>query len=430
MLVQLPAGILCLIYVAVFFAVEGPPSEGFSLLVLGVVALKCALKGRADPLDFALTLGLFYLYVLPCATLTFFDNYDYVIVTAISSPVFDAFVRACRWTTLLPAGARTGERATSLEYLAWWALVGWLFLAGAVLPSGEISRQLEFNIPFALSLIVFEKVCRTGSIARVYLLLGVYFLAIMFFVNVYWGGFGRIVIGSYVLIPLFIAHYWRDIGLRVWQGVISAPFAIFLANLSRIQEQAEFWDMHSGSIAAHLVMTRDLMDQIDLSAPVGWLGYWGQWLLLSVQWFPRDVWPDKPVGVGRDYVDMGYLGGPVSEGHSVALGYIGEAIFYLGEQWVLGVVITLATLILIRRLVARVGQGYVAPILAYDVFLISYVWAGMASFGGRMAFFVLPMLAFLFARRFRIRRSEPTTSGALPLQLGPHPPRASPNSAL
>ena len=125
-----------------------------------------------------------------------------------------------------------------------------------------------------------------------------------------------------------------------------------------------------------------------------------------MQWFPRALWPDKPLGVGRGYVDAGYLDKDVSEDHSVALGYVGEAIYYLGEGWVLGLAITLATVILARRLVARVGQGYVAPILAYDVFLITYVWGGTASFGGRMSFFVLPMVAFIFFRRFRIAADD------------------------
>lgn len=405
--IGLPTTIACLIYLMAFAVVGDDISDQLSIIILLLASLRCLFKGRVDSLNFSITIAQFYLFVVPCISLAAFGYYKLVFILALAVVLCDLFILLTgKQEITIQSTTPSWVRLTQWDHLLWWGLIAFLFLAGSILPDGgQLTRQLSFNVPYALSLVIFERFCRLAPMQVIYRMLVVYLLAVGFYVVFYWSGFGRIVIGSYILLPLLLAHQWRDIGLRVWQGIVIAPMAILVANISRHGDNASFAELHQGSIAAHMVLTRQLYDQMSYTQPIGWGGYWDQWLLLFLQWFPRAIWPDKPIGAGREYVEQTGLIYVTAEGHSVALGYMGEVLYYLGDEAAWGGIITFISLLLVRRFVRRAAGVYTAPVLAYDVFLISFLWGGVSLFGGRMSFIVLPMLAFIFLRRLKIRRN-------------------------
>lgn len=410
-LLDWPVRIVCFAYLIGFANLGDRIDETFSQILLVLVTLKYLFKGRTGSLDFALTIGLFYLFVMPCISLAFYGHYRFVFLVALSVLVFDLFVALCGSSDSAIKIQMPGTpQITEIDLLLWSLLILAMFAGGAILPGDGLARQLSFNTPFACSLILFEKVCRVGRLSTIYRMIAIYIAAVLFYMAFYWSGFGRIVIGSYVLLPLLIAHYWRDIGLRVWPLILIAPPMIYYANAARHGGGASLQNLHEGSVTSHMALAREFLDSISLRAPWGWDDYWGQMSLLFLQWVPRALWPDKPLGIGRLYVESGAAQFYKSEGHSIATGYAGELWLYLGSEAWLGGLITLFTLILLRQAVRQAAIGYVAPFIAFEVFLISYIWGGMASFGGRMAFMVLPMLLFLHLRRINASGSGANAS--------------------
>lgn len=415
-LIDWPVRVACLAYLLVFASVGDAISPAFSQAILILATLKCLLRGKARSLEFALTVGLFYLFVMPCIALAIYGYLQFVFIVAASVVLFDLLVALGDLSEATINQPKNSQPAlTRSDLLLWWTLIAVMFAGRSIVPSGEgVLSQLSFNTPFAFSLVLFEKVCRVAPLRTIYGMIGVYMAAILFYAVFYWSGFGRIVIGSFALMPLLIAHHWRDIGLRIWPVTGLAPIAIYFGNALRHGEEATLTNLHMGSIGSHLTLTRQFFDNIALTAARGWDAFWDQWLLLFFAWVPRSLWPSKPIGLGREYVELTALRYYSSEGHSVATGYLGEVFFLLGSEAWLGGIIVMITLIAFRIFMRQAAGGYTAPVIAFDVFLISYVWGGMASFSSRMLFMAVPMLIFILFRRLRIRERPALRPGTAP----------------
>lgn len=127
----------------------------------------------------------------------------------------------------------------------------------------------------------------------------------------------------------------------------------------------------------------------------GFSAWFDQWLLLMGNWVPRDLWLDKPIGLGYAAVDDWIGREGFSDGYSISLGFIGEQYYLLGELYWLGIILAFATLVVLRDVVRKVSRGYVAPLIMFDVNLMSYVWGGGATFGSRLFFFLIPTILFI-----------------------------------
>ena len=73
------------------------------------------------------------------------------------------------------------------------------------------------------------------------------------------------------------------------------------------------------------------------------------------------------------------------------------------NNYFLGLILLLVTIIIIRKLVVKFSIGSVVPAILFDLNLMSYFWGGMGIFGARIWFFLLPVLTLLILR-FTIRR--------------------------
>jgi hypothetical protein len=101
--------------------------------------------------------------------------------------------------------------------------------------------------------------------------------------------------------------------------------------------------------------------------------------------------------------------------HSTATGLFGEHLFYLPYGWFLSVALLIAIIIGMRRVIGKWSGAYTAPIMAFDVWLITLFWGGMASFGARMWLAMFPMLGYILVLRRIDARRGPTDGASQPV---------------
>src|SRR5690606_31337698 len=212
----------------------------------------------------------------------------------------------------------------------------------------------------------------------------------------HWSGYGRIVIGSYIMMPVLIAAHHRRFVIRIWHTAVAAPPALSLAIISRGGEG--LGNVGTGGAAHHLQLTTEVLaSSHHLSSR--WGEYFEQWLLFFLNWMPREWWPEKPLGVGSTFVDDWIGRAGFAANHSVSVGYIGESVYFLGPISPVGILIALLTLVVVRRMIQKFVIPAFSAVIAYDVMLISYVWGGYATFGSRAWFFIVPMAAWALLQK-------------------------------
>ena len=272
-----------------------------------------------------------------------------------------------------------------------------LSLVSNIFVSESALAKLGFVAPFAISLIYYERYLREADTTRVQgvFVFGFFLVVIVVYLAFFWSGFGRIDIGSYLLIPLLLLNYYRDVGIRTWQVVVLSPLLLYIAQASRYTSVDDSEKYFLGSAGVHLTFTDDLWGG-DTHIEFGGLAAWfEQWLLLLANWVPRVLWSSKPVGLGASSVDDWIGRDGFGEGYSISLGFLGEQYYLLGEQFWLGLVLVFITLLAIRVSVQKLCRGYVVPLIMFDVNLMSYFWGGGGTFGSRSFFFLVPAVGFV-----------------------------------
>ena len=168
-----------------------------------------------------------------------------------------------------------------------------------------------------------------------FFLLFVYFVVLAIYIYIYWNGFGRLVIGAFALMPILIADHYRDFGLRIWHAIVVAPPLLALSHLSRYGGWGGWGDLAGGSSAHHLILTLQLVDS-DIHILYGGIErFFEQYSLLFLNWFPREVWPNKPLGLAMVSVDEWIGRSGYGDGFSVSLGMFGEQIYLFGSTFFL-----------------------------------------------------------------------------------------------
>lgn len=375
------------------------------IIVLAYPALLIA-TGRTNSLNFSLHIAFIYLFYYPIIGFYLEGEPQYGIYMSIVIAVY-ALTQKIH-TDLLP-GRFSAIRLKDLQYkdvdifvfiiLAAFGSLG-LFFYG----ENDIFRPLVFQIPVALLFLYLEKISITSNVKVSYALLFIIYTVIIVYIVYFWSGFGRIVVGSYFLIPLLIISSRRDIGLRLWQPFVAGPFLLALLQNMR-SGSAEVISLNPTSSAHHLILTDFIGNSSIVIGAAGWPEFARQWILGFLNWFPRFLWSDKPIGVGSEFVDSVIGRSGFSEGYSVSVGFMGEQLYYLGGFAWVGILISVATLLVVRKILVKISSGYRSVVITYDVMLISYIWGGLATFGSRVWFFILPMLVFIYIWKYRIGRA-------------------------
>jgi len=394
---------LCILYLVLYVLTDIKHSYVLTFVLIGTISLRIFASGRTSSLLFISYLCITYLYIpatLQMIATGYYDPLPYLVLAVLGLDFINYFSEIPKFSFHRPA------LPTQIYFLIWSSCLA-LASTGTLLFSGESAFMglFSFIIPFAVSLVYFERLLPHATLAKLYLMIIAYLAVVGIYATFFWDGFGRILIGAYILMPVLIANQYRDFGLRPWQALVAAPPLLAAAHYIR---NGGKWvsasELGRESVGHHLVLTMKLFE-----APVyeylGGVGkFLDQYLLFFLNWVPRDAWPGKPVGIGLYAVDEWIGRSGYGESYNVSLGMFGEQLYLTGPYFLFAWFFLLVTLVMSRRLIGKLSYDYVAPIVAFDVNVISYVWGGAASFGSRTWFFVVPMLATIVIWRFFDRR--------------------------
>lgn len=277
-------------------------------------------------------------------------------------------------------------------------LIAIYLVVGLLLWGGEGLRQISFYAGWALALIHLERIyANTWSLF--YRITGLLLFAavIGFFVTVLWSGGGRIVQLSFALGPILLAVHYRLFRLNALVLGGAAAVLSFVGRLIRFGWSDGLAGLAVDSGASPITITSYLWRTKDIVLGMG--SVIEQWVLLFVNWFPRDLWPGKPLGIGSTFVDLVIGREGVSAEHNLAIGFFGEHMFYLPNAWIVSVALLVIVLVAMRRLLVRVSAPYRAPVIIYDVWLITLFWGGMAAFAARVWFALIPVIPYMLLMR-------------------------------
>lgn len=279
-----------------------------------------------------------------------------------------------------------------------------LFLvAGLALWGAEGISQVSFYAGWAMALVHLERIhARTGSLPYRGAGLLIFALVIGYFVTVLWSGSGRIIQLSFALAPILLTVHYRSFRVNALTLAAAAVTLSFVGRLLRFGWSDGLAGLSVDSGASPITITTYLWRTQDAVLTMGTITE--QWLLLFLNWFPREVWPDKPVGIGLTFVDLVFGRQGVSAEHNLAIGLFGEALFFLPNTWFVSVILLVSVLLVLRRSIVRLCAPYRAPVIVFDVWLITLFWGGMAAFAARVWFGLLPVVPYVLLIKWLDRR--------------------------
>ena len=390
-----------ILYIIIFFP-EGPSNNNlFWIFLLSILyVMKFFAIRNPSTLELSLTTAIIFLFMLPNIALYVEEKTDVSVFFALAIIFSEIFVLLSRGDLPIrrfDSRYRFGyaifaNRFDSIAKTIWFLLIatsstGWLFL-----PESKYWSPFVFLVPYGISLIFFEYSLPRISNSEIYVSLIAYITCVSLYVIFQWSGYGRLIVGSFVLMPIFIASQYRNFGFRPWHILAISPFALMLAEFSRYGEWRDVLQAFRGSAAHHLLLTNELIADSISERFGGIERFLEQASLLFFNWLPPEIWHNKPVGIGLSAVDEWFGREGYSESFSISLGLFGEQIYYFGPGFLIGNIVILIILVAIRRMIYTLSFGLVAATTVFDISLISYMWGGCATFGSRAWFMIIPML--------------------------------------
>lgn len=264
---------------------------------------------------------------------------------------------------------------------------------------------------YALGLVLFERSCRNKLLSQRQLIFqaSFFYLVLMYYMAFVWSGFGRLYFLTYLILPVLILFHYKIIKIRVWQLAFIAPFGLIYGAFIRGAETVLVDNFASGSASHHLELMESLRSDIsrqttDLSKLLD------QIVLYFLNWYPRDSWPEKPIGIGSWFVDE-YLGREgFSDMHSVSLGLWGEHIYLNPDWWIMTGVATIIVSGLCATILYRASFRSIAVLLMFQANLLTLFWGGLASFGSRVWWMVIPAIIYIWTEKLVIDATKHSTS--------------------
>ncbi|MEX0372777.1 hypothetical protein [Spiribacter roseus] len=374
------------------------------VFVVSLQLIRIARKNRLDSLEVALGLTAVLLFCVPGVFIKYSYGID-VIVSFLSFFLATDFMlfsqRKIGDKKVIHSGPRKISTRLRLQlYLSF--ILGWCVLASIFLDADGFLGLTLFVIPYSVSLLFLEGLLAHGITRRaIFAWLLVYAAVVAIYLIYSWNGFGRLVVGAFLLAPVLVVNSKIDIYLRGWLLVLSAPILLGVAQFSRYGGIASLNQWFGGSAGHHYVVTHDAWEFEISQIAGGVIPFLEQFLLFFLNWLPSGWWEEKPVGIGSYSVELMYDPSGFSSGYSQSVGFLGELYLTLGAFAVFGLIFILSVLSFLRFIVHRFSFGSIVPLVIFDVNIISYFWGGMATFGSRFWFMIIPTICVLWFLRSR-----------------------------
>jgi hypothetical protein len=400
-----------IIFVFAFSQVFSILQSDIYLSVLIVAQLvRLSRKRFEKSLEISFSVTFLLLYAVFALNLHFFAD----INSTLAITFFIIFCDLIEFFDRPPnAPSYLGKKRRAYSYWGLFLSVMVIALGYYIFPVVIISLML----PIGTGLYFQETLLRSGQSPRAaWLTFLIFEAAIVAYMFLHWGGYGRLAIASYFLMPFALLSAYHHTFLKFWHLMLTAPILFVGAFIIRGGSQQSLTTEMAVGVTDHLIYTNQLYRGV-LNPDPGIFQFLQQYLLFFLNWFPRDLWISKPMGSGYYSVDFFSERSAVGEEHNISLGFVGEQIFLLDNYYVFGLIFTLATIIMLRYfLLRRVRDNGMAAVIAVDVTLLTYFWGGMAAFGSRAWFVVIPILVLSYMRRVRVQKKYQ----AIPTSLAPH----------
>jgi len=251
------------------------------------------------------------------------------------------------------------------------------------------------------------------------ILVGIFALAMAYYIFYMWSGFGRIIIAVFILCAFWV--YWKQHALPFGKlitlfGVLIGPIALgFIRGGDGFREQIQ-----SGNIDSNLSPYLLANDLVAMESVVDPVGLFEQLFLYFFIWIPRDIWAGKPYGFGFEYTVQNLDQSLIDAGHSIASLFVGEHIYYLGGVGFLTSLLSVLLIAITFNYFNKLKNIFKHFSLIIALHIPAFVWGGLASYSARVWLALITFSLFAavfyflasyirFARNHNLR-PEPVTS--------------------
>src|SRR5690606_28478776 len=155
----------------------------------------------AGSLALSLNTVLIYIFIVPCILIYIRGSDRYIILVIVSTFIFDTIryfsptskkVDSIYWK---PVGNPKGNDAALFAI----SIISTIVLP-CILKGGQIALLINCAIPVGRALAYFDKICPSNRrYGVVFVIIGIYLISIISYISCHWSGFGRIVIGAYIM---------------------------------------------------------------------------------------------------------------------------------------------------------------------------------------------------------------------------------------
>lgn len=390
---------LAVLTCATIFLLTGPlgMEGGYGMLAVVAVCIMVLLwPFSQQSLGAVLIFSAATLYVVPLISLLYVGIPASLALFALFAIIAYAMASAgSRVERMVPAlidGIRANVNVLAMAGL----LVGGLLVAS----QGGGYTQPIFAGFTGLALVHFERVQWAGpGVVLRWACVAIFAAVIGVYSALLWDGFGRIVIISFLLLPVLVSMRYRLFTLHplILGGL--GGLLVFVGRVLRFGISEGIAGISEDSGATHLILSSELLaNHADNNSGTT---LFEQFQLFFLGWVPRELWPSKPLNINSLFVDS-YIGrAGLSEEHSTALGFFGEQIYLAGDLWLLTALFAAVMVIAVRALIAQVARPYYAAVVVYDVWVVTLFWGGMASFAARAWFALIPLVLYVIFLRYR-----------------------------
>lgn len=385
--------IMALVYMVIGLVIAGQFVEGLyspNLLYPMLILQTIRLIRQPFSSSLALVTGISFLvlYAVYGPNLLIFSRID----PSLTIAMFIAFTDTIKACSDVPFPFTYSPESKENKTAYWVGLITSCFAVTVVFVL--VSRaDIGLIVPLGCALFFQEGLLRKGvGKFGAFVALGMIELAVMLYLVFFWTGFGRLAIASLLLLPFAVHSAYRPTILRFWHFVVALPVLITAATVVRGGSIEDVTSSTAAGVTDHMLLTADLQSGF-LVGDGKLQAFIDQYLLFFLNWFPRDIWPNKPIGAGAYAVDLLWGRAKFGDEYNVSLGFVGDQIFALGGWYMFGLFVILATIICIRRMLIHYSYAiHRSPLIAFDTMLLTFFWGGMASFGSRVWFAVAPLI--------------------------------------